>query len=191
MPPEVKQGILPPFNIKKFDYKNFVLLVISEFFIGKKDGQTPWFCLHWWNPQHSFPHRRNGSGMQMEKELEGRSPHDNSDVLMMSLIQRYTSKHPEVTLNSRWIPGFPQHGEGHGATVTPPNQATEEKIRRFRKERTSKRISLDRTAGRSRQFECRYWSPRPERQKAKLNRKQYYHPIVWDLTPLISSSSSI
>ena len=33
MPPEVKQGIFPPFSIKKSDYMNFIFLVISEFFI--------------------------------------------------------------------------------------------------------------------------------------------------------------
>ena len=57
-----------------------------------------------------------------------------------------------------------------------PSQATEEKIRRFRKERTRKRSSLHRTAGRSRQFECRHWSPRPDRQQPKVNRKLQHHP---------------
>ena len=94
---------------------------------------------------------------------------------MMSLIQKYTSRHPQATLDSRWIPGFLQHGEGHGVTVI-PQPGYWRKIRRFRKERTRKRISLHKTVGRSRQFECRCWSLRPDRQQPKVNRKQQHHP---------------
>ena len=58
-----------------------------------------------------------------------------------------------------------------------PNQVTKEKIRKFRQERTSKRISLYKTAERCRQLECGHWSPRPDRkQQPKFNRKQQHHP---------------
>ena len=64
-----------------------------------------------------------------------------------------------------------------------PNQATEEKIRRFREERTRKRISLHKTARRSRQFECKHWSPRPDRKQPKVNRKWQHH-LLYSENPL-------
>ena len=44
----------------------------------------------------------------------------------------------------------------------PPNTQTKEKMRKYRLQRTGRRISLFRTSGRPRQMRNSHWSPRPE-----------------------------
>ena len=44
----------------------------------------------------------------------------------------------------------------------PPNNETKEKMRKYKLQKTGRRISLFRTAGRSKQMKNSYWSPRPE-----------------------------
>ena len=44
----------------------------------------------------------------------------------------------------------------------PPNTQTKEKMRKYKLQKAGRRISLFRTAGRSKQMKNRCWSPRPE-----------------------------
>ena len=48
------------------------------------------------------------------------------------------------------------------SSTHPPNTQTKEKIRKYKLQKTGRRISLFRTAGRNRQMRNSHWSPRPE-----------------------------
>ena len=48
------------------------------------------------------------------------------------------------------------------SSTYPPNTQTKEKMRKYKLQKAGRRISLFRTAGRSKQMKNRYWSPRPE-----------------------------